>query len=67
MARTCGNCQSRQGPFDRAFVGFRRTGQNVYTCRVPQKNLDGTRTTEKQRIDSIHACHARKEALNASA
>lgn len=65
--RVCGNCGSLQGPYDRLFVGFRKTGHWVFTCKVPMKHPDGTRTTDKQRLAAINACAERRAKRNGPA
>lgn len=59
--RVCGNCGSTQGPYDRLFVGFRKTGRWIFTCRIPQKDAEGKRTTDKQRLDAVRECNERRE------
>jgi hypothetical protein len=37
MTRQCGTCGNTQGPFDRIFVGFRKTGMWLFYCQTPKK------------------------------
>lgn len=39
--RTCGNCGNTSGPFDKLFIGNRKTGRWVFTCPIPKKDADG--------------------------
>ena len=59
--RTCGNCGNTQGPFDKVFVGFRKTGRWVFTCRVPLKGPDGKRLPDAKRAELAIACTQRAE------
>lgn len=63
MARQnyCGNCGTTQGPFDRLWIGFRKTGQWIVTCHDPKKE------TPEKRAEVAKACTARREAKYASA
>lgn len=65
--RVCGNCGSLQGPYDRYFVGYRKTGHYIFTCRIPLLDADGKRTTDKVRLDAVRACNDRREKNNAPA
>lgn len=65
--RVCGNCGSTQGPYDRYFVGYRKTGHYIFTCRVPLVDAEGKRTTDKVRLEAVRACNDRREKQNAPA
>lgn len=65
--RICGNCGSLQGPYDRYFVGYRKTGHYIFTCHVPMRDADGKHTTDKVRLAAVRACNDRREKKNATA
>jgi hypothetical protein len=59
--RVCGNCGNMQGPYDRLFIGYRKTGRWIFTCKVPSRPA-----TDKQRQDAVKACNDRREKQYAS-
>jgi len=65
--RVCGNCGNTQSPFDRLFIGNRKTGHWIFTCPVPLKDAEGKRLPDKKRADIAAACTNRREKQNASA
>ena len=58
MPRTCSSCHSTQGPFARTFVGFRRTGKYIFTCKPDERG-----DTPAKRLAPIQACQARRLKL----
>ena len=62
--RKCGNCGNPQGPFDTLFIGFRKTGQWVFTCPIPKKDADGKPLTDNARRELAMACTNRREKRN---
>src|SRR6478736_2115284 len=65
--RTCGNCGNTQGPFDKLFIGFRKTGRWVFTCPIPKKDANGKPLTDAQRRELAMACINRREKRNGAA
>ena len=65
--RTCGNCGNTQGPFDKLFIGNRKTGRWIFTCPVPMKDKDGKRLPDAKRREIAMACTARREKKNGTA
>jgi hypothetical protein len=57
----CGNCGNKQGPFDRLWIGFRKTGQWNVTCKDPKDQ------TAEKRAAAAKACNDRREKQNAAA
>ena len=55
MKRKCMNCGNPTGPFDRYFVGFRKTGQWVFYCPTERKLPAEKRAAQSQ------ACNNRRE------
>lgn len=67
MTRVCNNCGSRQGKFDRLFVGLPKTGRYIFTCRIPLKDAEGRRTSDKTRFEAAQACNHRRDKKYAAA
>lgn len=65
--RTCGCCGSKQGPFDREFVGFRKTGVFLFTCKLPVRDADGRRVADSKRREAAMLCSNRREKRYAAA
>jgi hypothetical protein len=61
VARVCGNCGRTQGPFDRYWIGPRKTGHWIFTCPIDKKL-----TPEKQ-AEQAKECTARREKRYAAA
>lgn len=59
--RTCGNCGNTNGPFDRLFIGNRKTGHWVFTCPIPKKDADGRPIPDQKRKEMAAACNNRRE------
>lgn len=59
--RKCGNCGNPQGPFTRTFVGFPKTGFNLFTCPVPTKDEKGVRIPDAKRREIAMVCNNRRE------
>jgi hypothetical protein len=64
--RVCGNCGNTQGPFDKTFVGFRKTGRWVFTCKVPVKDANGKPIPGDKRAEMAMECTKRAEKRRAS-
>lgn len=67
MPRVCATCGNTQGPFSRIFVGFRKTGQWLYTCPVPLKDADGKPIADSKRKEIAAACNNRREKRHGTA
>lgn len=65
--RACQCCGNTQGPFDKVFVGLRRTGRWVFTCHVPVRDAAGKRLPDAKRAEIAAACNKRREDAFASA
>lgn len=55
MGRVCGNCGNTQGPFDKYWIGPRKTGQWIFTCPDP------TDKSPEERQKALAACMARRD------
>ena len=67
MNRVCGTCGSKQGPFDREFIGFRKTGVLVFTCKLPVRDAEGKRVPDAKRREAAMVCSNRREKRFAAA
>jgi hypothetical protein len=60
VARMCG-CGNKQGPFDKLWVGYRKTGRWIFTCPDPKDK------TPEKRAEAAKACTERREKRYATA
>lgn len=65
--RACQNCGKTQGPFDKEFVGFRKTGRWIFTCHVPVRYIDGRRIPDAKRAETAKACTDRRSKRDVTA
>jgi hypothetical protein len=61
VMRRCQACGNTQGPFDKLFIGHRKTGRWLFTCPVPRKDAEGRPLTDAARRDISAACNNRRE------
>ena len=65
--RKCGNCGNTQGPFDKIWVGFRKTGRWIFVCKVPMKDAEGKPVRPEKRAELAMECTKRAEKRRGSA